>query len=778
MSKYFLFIRSNLRRSKGQVIVIAILVFLVAVMLNLWLMLSMDYKQNFDRCHDRLNAEHVTFAIADDSARTRGRITDIIQKDDRTTEFSAGNAMLMAGSLPYNNGETNSNFIFLEKEAALSRSVGKIEITEDSSYTSGIYLPMLYKTGDMEAGKTVRLSISGAEAEFTICGFFNSTMAGSHNCEMIELILTEDVYEDFKKTGYAPAATLFSVRITDKDASENYEAMLNKEASGICPNVFTISNSYSLVTSSRYISQMICSGVISTMAFLVLLIALIVMVSNITNYIQSNMKKIGTMKAVGYTGKQLVHSLILQFSGIILITAVIGVGASYCLFPSINAMMAAQTGIPYAVHFLPLPAALTLIILESVTALAVWRACRKIRQIDPVPALRQGIQTHNFRRNPVPLEKTGAPLHLALALKTTFTRVKQNITVCITMLLLSLIVVFSGLMIENMIADSTSFVNLIAGETADTCINIRAECEQDFLRKMEADERVEKIYLYHSESVRHSENAELTVNICSDFAEVNNPDVCFQGRFPKYDNEIAIARKYAKENNLILGDEITLTANGQEAVYIITGYTQVSNSLGKDCLLTRAGYARLGELQNLSYYLNLRDGVDIASFNSVVSEKFPTNLTIDIDSVLTGSMDVYVSMMTIIVITVILLSVVIIAFVLYLLVRMLLSEKKQEYGILKALGFTTKQLIVQTALCFMPTAILSTAVGLLASCLIINPLLSVFLSGIGIVRCTFTIPAGFTILAGTGLIALTFLFACCMSLRIKKIVPRELLTDE
>ena len=139
---------------------------------------------------------------------------------------------------------------------------------------------------------------------------------------------------------------------------------------------------------------------------------------------------------------------------------------------------------------------------------------------------------------------------------------------------------------------------------------------------------------------------------------------------------------------------------------------------------------------------------------------------------------VYVSLMTIIVIAILVLSAIIIAFVLYLLVRTLLNNKKRDYGILKSFGFTTKQLILQTALSFMPAIILSTVVGIIVSCLVINPLMSLFLSFIGIVKCTFNIPAVFSAVAGTGIILLSFGIACLLSLKIKKIAPRNLLVGE
>lgn len=778
MRKSILFAGSNIRRSKGQTAAVAVLAFLAAVTLNLWLMLAMDYKQNFDRCHDRLNAEHAIVVISDEEGDVRDCLAETVEKDSRTTEYSIDNVLLMVASIPYNDGEINSNFVFLEKQAALNRSVGKIEIVEDSSYTSGIYLPMLYKTGDVAVGKPVRISLSGVETEYTVCGFFNSAMAGTHNCGMVEMILTEDVYESLEETGYVYSAVICSVRIADKNDSEDYTAMLSSAVTANYPGRFGMSTSYALVITSRYISQMICSAVISAMAFLVLVIALIVMASNIVNYIQENMRDLGALKAIGYTGRQLTGALILQFLGIWLIVAVIGIGATYCLFPGVNSMMIAQTGIPYEMHFLPLPALITLALLGGAVCLAVWLASRRIKRIDPIAALRQGVQTHSFKRNFVPLERTKTSLNFALALKTTLSGMKQNVTVCVTMLVLSLIAVFSGVMIENIIKDSAAFLNIIVGEIADSCISIKVDGEEEFLRAMEADERVEKVYLYDSFSIYHEGGVELMATVCDDFREVNNPNVCFEGRFPEYDNEVIIAKKYAGENKLKIGDEITLESNGRKADYIITGYTQVTNNLGKDCMLTRQGYARLGELQNLNYYLNLREGVDSAEFNEEISARFDVNVTVDIESVVEGAVEVYITLMRVIVIAVLFLSLIIIIFVLYLLIRNLLSAKKRDYGILKALGYTTGQLILQTALSFMPTVVLSVAAGIILSCFVINPLLSVFMSGIGIVKCTFVISAGFNIAAGVGLVLASFIFACLMSLRIRKIVPRELLANE
>lgn len=780
MKKSFLIARSNIKKSKGQTAAIIILMLIAAFMLNIWLMLSTDYTANFDRYHDKLNAEHVTLSVGGNSDEFQTFLSETIEDDGRASEYALDDCMHMTGTFSYNGGEVNHWIVFFEKEQALNRSIGRIEIVEDSDYNSGVYLPVIYKTGDIDIGKTIEISIGSNKETYTVCGFFNSIMLGSHNCGMVEIVLTEDKYTQLENSGYAPQATLCSVRLKDSSENLKYESDLKKAVTEYQPNILIVSNSYDTVAQARYISQMICAGIVSAMALFVLVIALVVIVSNIVNYIQVNMKNLGVLKAEGYTSGQLIRSLLLQFLGLTLFAAVVGIGTSYLLFPALNSMMIAQTGIPYAVQFLPIPLVITLVILASTVALAVWLASRKIKKIEPIVALRSGIQTHSFKRNHIPLEKAKLPLNFALALKNTLSGVKQNITICITMIVLTLVIVFSGLMYENVIADMAPFLNLIVGETADSCISVQSDTADEFVKAVESDSRAEKIYLFTSLSVSHADGVELLATISDDYSKVNNKDMVINGRFPKYDNEIALAAKYANENGFKVGDEIEITTNGKQAKYLICGFTQISNNLGRDCMFTLSGYERSGEISDMSYYINLKDNADIDEFNQDMKDKFDgsVNTVINIDDTINGTAGVYVSMMTIMVIAILVLSVIIITFVLYLLVRTMLNNKKGEHGVLKSLGFTTKQLVLQTALSFMPTIIISTAVGLIFNCIIINPLTALFLSSLGIVECTFTIPVAFITIASMCLALFAFAVLCLLSLKIKRVTPKALLTGE
>ena len=301
-------------------------------------------------------------------------MTELLDGDNRVAQYCLTDCMFAVGTFPYNGGVMNAQFVFTEKAAALTRRIGRAEIVETGAADSGVYMPMIYKSDETAVGKTVEITIGSRTVEYDVCGFFNSVMMGSHNCSLTQIILTGDKYAELEATGCASPSALCSVRLKDKSINLNYESELKARIAERFNDARMASNCYDIVSQSRYISQMICSGIVSAMAFFVLLIALVVIASNIVNYIQVNIKNLGALKAAGYTSRQLVTTLLAQFLFITVVAALAGAGLSYCVFPAVNTMMIAQTGIPYAVKFLPLPLLISVAILCGAVALVVWLA--------------------------------------------------------------------------------------------------------------------------------------------------------------------------------------------------------------------------------------------------------------------------------------------------------------------------------------------------------------------------------------------------------------------
>ncbi len=779
MQKSLLLARANIRKAKSQTVVIFVLILLASIMLNLWLMLSIDYKQNFKRNHDRLNAEHFSVCLVKSPEETSEAINAILSADERTDEFEINEFLTQIIEFKSNGNDNMYSAVLLSKSVADSKTVGQIEYVEESGCTSGIYIPIIYKSEETAIGNTVEFKLGKEAREYVICGYINSVMMGSNNCVYTEYILSDDKYTELKESGIAPVSTLCSVRIDDPEKDEEYQVDLCSALKTEFPDTGITYNIWSEIAVSRYVSQSICSVIICVMALLTILITVIVIMSNISNYIQENMRNFGALKAVGYTSRQLILSILTQFLSVTVISAIIGTALSYVIFPPLNDMMVEQTGIPYEVTFMPLPVIISFAILMLVVTLTVILSAKKLSKTETITALRMGVKTHSFKKNHLPLEQTKAPINLALALKTTISNMKQNFVTAVTMLMISLLIVFSCLMYHNVIGSIEPMMNLVVGEYADASVVVKKEAAERFIEATENDERVDKVYYYQGDSIQHEDGTGLYCNIHENSDDLSNQGAVYKGRFPKYDNEIAINGTYACVNNLEIGDEITLCNGENKAKYIITGFNQGANSLGKDCLMTKAGHEKLQTFENYCYYVELKDTDDIEKFIEDVSSQLGDDVVQTINQYnMISTADVYVTLITVIVIAIIVLSIIIIAFVLYLLVKTLLNKKKQDYGILKSLGYTTRQIVIQTALSFMPAIVISTAIGITVSCFVINPLLSFYLSNIGIVKSTFTVPYVLCGIVGAIIVVISFLIACMLSRRVRKIAPRELLVNE
>ncbi|MBR4010263.1 MAG: FtsX-like permease family protein, partial [Clostridiales bacterium] len=102
----------------------------------------------------------------------------------------------------------------------------------------------------------------------------------------------------------------------------------------------------------------------------------------------------------------------------------------------------------------------------------------------------------------------------------------------------------------------------------------------------------------------------------------------------------------------------------------------------------------------------------------------------------------------------------------------------KDYGIYKAIGYTSKSLILQTAGSFMPTIILSVILFSVVSYFVANPYMQFIMIAFGLMKCTFAIPIPGIIIVGAGMILLSFVFAVLQAKRVKKIEPYQMLIAE
>ncbi len=777
MNKNILLSKSNLKTSKGASICVGVLLFIAALLFNLALVLVTDYKDNFYRLHDKLNAESVSIMTVTKDNNYESYIDNLLSNDDKVDEYEYIEAYGLEVKLPFNSDNFISSAVIVDYNTAANKSIGKMDIVGKTLSEEGIYLPYLFKRNGYELGDNVKINFGTSnEYEFKVVGFFNSIMVGSNNCAMTMFCLSDNAYNMIEENMENYKGYFLSIRLKDQSKSQTYEGYITDKISADLNTNVIYGNNFNVVSMSRYITQMIASIIILILASLIVVIAIFISAANLSEYIKQNMKKIGALKALGYTSKDLILSFLFQFGIIAFASSLVGASSSYLLMPIMNNILLSQTGIPYSIHFIIFPFGITVLILVLAILLTILLSSIKVRNIDAIVALRNGIMTHSFKRNVLPLENTKKSLNIRLGLKTAINNVRGNITTIITTFVLAFVTVFNVFLLHNAVITFDPMIKLICSITPDGIIIFEDnDDENSFINEISSDKRVYKYYLCSESSVSCMDEV-LKSRIVGNGKDIEE-DLIIKGRAPLYNNEVGIGAKFAIDNKLEIGDTISISIDGVSLDFIISGFTQNSDNLGKDCVFTREAFKAFGSEFSVCYYIYVNDDASVDDVLDDYMNMFSCT-GINYMKTISAFTEVYRNLILMIFIGIFVISILVIAFVLFLLVRSLIEKKQREFGILKALGYKTSDLMIELIISFVPALIIGSLLGVVLGYFFINPLFGFFMSGLGLIECNLYIPFGSALLGGLLIVLISVGIIYLLSIKIKKIEAYNLLTAE
>ena len=123
------------------------------------------------------------------------------------------------------------------------------------------------------------------------------------------------------------------------------------------------------------------------------------------------------------------------------------------------------------------------------------------------------------------------------------------------------------------------------------------------------------------------------------------------------------------------------------------------------------------------------------------------------------------------------LNIAIILLVIKILLKTIFIKKEKEFGIKKAVGFTSKQLKLQLSLSLLPVTLLASVIGSILGFVLVNPLLEAILSGFGMEKVDFLILPALILLTIAVIGVLVFLMTYVMSGSIKRVSAYELISE-
>ena len=784
--RYILLIKNNLKRS---VIIAITLVFLVSVAMCA-IIVSMNSLMQMDKTvedvKDKTNCADVSIMMP--KVTHEEAVEDILSDVDSIKETEKEEVYYFGdGSIANENLDDNGDELpILIERISFNRQMSKIHTLEESStkHDNGIYLPYYLNVAkEYKLGDTVKLSLGGRNYKCTVDGFYEEiNFANPSNFSTYMILISDKTWDEISDN--ATAMNEFWLwrgisdgKVSTDDIETEFTKKFNEKYDLGLELGFVLS--YDTMKVGATMFPNIIMGILLGLAGVLLIIAIVVIRFQIITYIQQNYKNIGVMEATGYTTSDLILVFVGMFALITVGGVALGEAVSILGGEAINFLLGVTTGLQWKVipnASLYIIAPVVMIIFVAIVSVF---ASLKIRKITVLNALRDGINTHNFKRNYFALEKTPLPLNLTIGIKGIMASLKQNISIAFIVCLLSFSVAFSFVAVDNFDGDSDSMWSFIGLEKGDVQFYFKDESLKKEINDHEDIQQIlEQITINTTISFKDKEQT-LQTKVSPDFSK-HNKNLIVEGRYPEVDNEISLTTLIAEKLDVGINDVVSVLCEDKQQEYIVVGLTQQTSNLGRSSAMTLEGARRVSpSIQiNTGNYI-LEEGVNVNDFIQKIYKQYGNDKVVlsNLQKIMKDIMTTYSMTMNALCVGMLIVTVIVVTLILYLLVSVKILKERRNYGVSKAMGYTTSQLIIQILSGFMPQIILGCAIGAILAMVGTNPLIAMSMSSVGFKKCTFTIPVGPIILVSIAVIILAFIITAVTSIRIRKITPVQLIEE-
>ncbi|MCM1054360.1 MAG: ABC transporter permease [Bacteroides sp.] len=744
MKKISALVLHNLNKAKGQYISFGVFICLTALIINIALALAFQTFAAYDDLFERLDAADINFIVPQvmDSEELLAEVSgidgvELAEKHEGV--FLSVTVREFAGS----DFDMNTVFYNIEDE----RTLNLLDIAEYSEKKEGsVYIPMYIKElGGFNEGGSIVYSIDGKEHSYDIGGTVSEMQYGNYGTGLIGGYFPEAVYEDLAEEYKDSVVAEYSLKTADSADLSKIKNTVSEIVKDKGAALLNISDR----DASKQTRTMVCTLLIVIfLALAAIILAVSIFLSNfrIRSAVEDELAQMGVLKAIGYTSNMIIASTITPYLLVGAVSAVLGIALSYTVLPLTAGVLAIQSGFSYTPKF-DVPAFLIVI---SVLVLAIllfsYISAVKIHRLEPINAIR-GVTGDG---------SSGQSVLLFI--------VAFGITVLLS---------FAGTLLYNVNVKPDNFMNTLSEESPSVIFTAKGGKMTELKELLENDGRVSLSLEYASVPVSYTDGS-LTAFVCEDFSKTLN-DICYEGRSPDKDNEIAVGSAIAE--NYPIGGEIEITVGDKSEVYSVTGHIQSVNSAGAVCQLTSRGYERIGEeLDSVNVYLYEK-----------IAEEFINEYEENNGEVISSSVNyeqlsengrmMYTGIVSVVVIVLFIISVLMMLLVMYVIINSMISRRKQEYGIYKAIGYINRQLTFKTAWSFVPVVASASLISAISGLWYLPAINNTVFSLIGAVKNHFEISAWILIIFAVMFTATAFAISVLLSAPIKKIAAYSLLKE-
>ena len=587
----------NLKKNKREAAAIVFLTFVTAFLMATFAVSITQIGSAFDRCFEETGSADFILLFEDDKYRDIYRdileeeynVTDI-----RESSVLVG---MGASIISKKGESTANNIIFAdestERKIENFKKLNALPDDEIEKLSHPIWLPQYFEiTAGYAPGDTFTLVFGGRDYPFTIAGFYSTGLYNSSR-HMLKCVITDDdmvllsaVYEEYRLIAFDTEMEF--------PYEEYYEKCSARSNESVASIVILFDKDTEKWSETNFLNVFLYMSVF--LSVVTLICAVFLILHKISKDMEEQMVQIGVLEALGYTSRELSCSYICEYILTGGIGAIIGGITAAAFSPVMDTLTRGMINRDVHTDVDILRILIVVIsIIALVTFFALSRAAR-VKKFPPVVAFRKGIKTHHFGKNILPLEKMRHSINLRLAFKGIFSDLRSNIGSGICMIAAGVAVMFSVYTFDFFRGGYNGLLGVTGMEIPDINITMMSGVNgETFCDEIGKFPEVEKVLLTHAilnkVEIKGS-NQNSTVISYSDFSLTDNihPKT---GRFPEYDNEIMISAKREETENRHIGDNIILKGDVCEKSYMITGIVSAMNNDSMSVYMTEDGYRRI-----------------------------------------------------------------------------------------------------------------------------------------------------------------------------------------
>ena len=532
-----------------------------------------------------------------------------------------------------------------------------------------------------------------------------------------------------------------------------------------------------LMRTANMIMPYVFVAIVLLFAFIIFVIAVVIIDFSIKNFIMTNMKNTAIMEASGYTVKELVLILLMQLLMVAGAGSLFGVLEGATLIDKIGVVQLYLMGLSWNQPVFTGIGVCIVVGMCAVITGITFVLGRDYKKTTVLEALRGGINAHNFKKNYFAFDKSGLPVAVTLSLKETFGRFSSQLGIIFIAAVLTISTTTGFGMIDTFFYDDEAIMNMagIVIEDAETSGN------ESVYNNITAMTGVKYAYgdIWMSFEYTHGKSRQSLTTRCFTDTQNLHGGGLIEGRWPVHNNEVLLATNAAGRLGVSVGDVVMIKSGEKEESYLVCGLNQTFNNMGMMGYMTTGGQERITPKSNdYNWHVRLKDGYSFKDFENAFKDMYSDVDLINISESTANTVGTITNAMKGLSMGIALLTIIITAFVEALVIRTQINREWRNLGVSKALGFTSGQLILQTMLSNIPGVLMGVLAGLILSTSA-GKKLSMLMFGIfGFRRVDFIVKPLSYFLTLLIIIGVALITSAFVGRRIKGLDPVKMITEE